>query len=113
MGYLGPVRSERTLALYPSSAWGAPVLSHPAALWMRPASPLSQVPMAEELGSHDLRRGHAMDLQKAKHPLVTICAMGQWKQGAGSVLHYLDQCELEQDIALETAIHSDDEEWIE
>ena len=39
--------------------------------------------------------------------------MGQWRQGAGSVLSYLDQCELELDIALEAAIHSDDKEWIE
>ena len=57
--------------------------------------------------------------------------MGQWKQGlqftshvvylnasahyvgAGSVVSYLDQCELEQDVALEAAILSTDEEWIE
>jgi len=55
--------------------------------------------------------------------------MGQWKQGAGitvvcflallsglrivvrgSVVSYLDQCELEQDVALEAAILSDDED---
>ena len=58
----------------------------------------------------------------------THCAMGQWKQGAGitvvcllallngshivvrgSVVSYIDQCELEQDVALEAAILSDDE----
>ena len=33
--------------------------------------------------------------------------------GAGSVVSYLDQCELEQDVALEAAILSTDEEWIE
>ena len=44
---------------------------------------LPQVAGSESYGSHDLRRGHAKDLQKSKHPLATICAMGQWKQGAG------------------------------
>ena len=87
-----------------------------------------------EYASHDLRRGHAKDLQKAKHPLANICAMGQWKIGAGydffqlplrlaacwhcalpigSVVAYLDQYELEQDGLLEAAIQSDDEEWID
>ena len=72
-----------------------------------------QVADPSQYGSHDFRRGHAKDLQKAKHPLATICAMGQWKQGAGSVTAYLDQCELEQDVALEAAIMSEDEEWVD
>ena len=33
--------------------------------------------------------------------------------GAGSVVSYLDKCELEQDVALEAAILSSDEEWLE
>ena len=72
-----------------------------------------QVADASQYGSHDFRRGHAKDLQKSKHPLATINAMGQWKQGSGSVTAYLDQCELEQDIALEAAILSEDEEWVD
>ena len=40
-----------------------------------------QVKDPQAYGSHDLRRGHAKDLQKSKHPLATICAMGQWKHG--------------------------------
>lgn len=67
----------------------------------------------EEYGSHDCRRGHAKDLQKAKHPLAVICAMGQWSQGGSAVVRYLDQCELEQDVALEAAILSEDEEWVD
>ena len=69
-------------------------------------------------------------MQKSKLPLARICAIGGWKFGAGqclfawwcvvmapelctgSVTSYLDQCELEQDIALEVAILSDEEEWI-
>ena len=39
--------------------------------------------------------------------------MGQWKLGAGSVTAYLDQCELEQDVAPEAAIMSADEEWVD
>ena len=72
-----------------------------------------QVADASQYGSHDFRRGHAKDLQKSKHPLATINAMGQWKQGSGSVTAYLDQCELEQDVALEAAIMSEDEEWVD
>ena len=74
---------------------------------------LRQVTHASQYGSHDFRRGHAKDLQKAKHPLATICAMGQWKQGAGSVTAYLDQCELEQDVALQATTMSEDEEWVD
>ena len=69
-------------------------------------------------------------MQKSKLPLARICAIGGWKLGAGqcflawwcvvmvpelctgSVTSYPDQCELEQDIALEVAILSDEEEWI-
>ena len=38
---------------------------------------------------------------------LSLCA------GAGSVVSYLDRCELEQDVALEAAILSSDEEWLE
>jgi hypothetical protein len=39
--------------------------------------------------------------------------MGQWSQGGSAVVRYLDQCELEQDVALEAAILSEDEEWVD
>ena len=80
--------------------------------------------------THDLRRGHAkvarfaliacanvggtcvvQDLQKSRAPLAKIRAMGQWS--ANGMVPYLDECELEQDMALEVAIQSEDEEWID
>ena len=90
-----------------------------------------KVAAPDEYGSHDFRRGHAkassfrcscdhvvrctnlQDLQKSKHPLATICGMGGWKMGAGGVVSYLDQCELEQDVTLEAALLSEEEEWID
>ena len=53
-----------------------------------------------------------MDLLKAMHSLATICAVGQRKH-AGIVVSYLDQCELEQVIALEAAILSEDVQWFD
>lgn len=44
-------------------------------------------------------------------PLVTILAMGEWRSRA--VTKYLDLTELEKDIALEAAMQSDQEEWID
>ena len=86
-----------------------------------------QVPKSAAYGTHDLRRGHAkvshltwhysiyhyficfQDMQKSGATLRQICQAGPWRSSA--VFKYLDECELEADVALEAAIHegSDDE----
>ena len=73
------------------------------------------VPDSDRYGTHDFRRGHAKDMQKSHQPLAVICGKGDWSvssKGTGA-LPYLDRCELEQDIALEIAIESEDEQWID
>ena len=62
-------------------------------------------------GTHDFRRGHAKDLQQSGAPLATVLAAGEWKSRA--VKQYLDLGELECDLALEAAMNSDDDEWID
>ena len=61
-------------------------------------------------GTHDIRRGHAKDLQMSGAPLAEILAAGQWRSPA--FMKYFDQNELEQGVALEAAVESDDDEWI-
>ena len=51
------------------------------------------------------------DLQLSGAPLATILAMGEWRSRA--VTKYLDLTELEKDVALEAAMLSDQEEWID
>lgn len=63
-----------------------------------------QVPHPEHYATHAFRRGHAKDLQKSNQPLAKICAFGGWKVGSNSVLAYIDQCELDQVIPLNTCI---------
>ena len=73
------------------------------------------VPDSARYGTQDFRRGHAKDMQKSHQPLAVICSRGDWSvssRGTGA-LPYLDRCELEQDIALEIAIDSEDEQWID
>ena len=47
------------------------------------------------------------DMQQSGAPLAMIMAAGEWRSRA--ILKYLDLCELEKDIALEAAMHSDEE----
>lgn len=68
------------------------------------------------LGSGAFRAGPlplcgCQDLQLSGAPLVTILAMGEWRSRA--VTKYLDLTELEKDVALEAAMLSDQEEWID
>ena len=46
--------------------------------------------------THDLRRGHALDLQLSGVPLYVILAAGDWKSPA--FLAYLDKYRLERDL---------------
>ena len=52
-----------------------------------------------------------MQLQESGRPLVEIMAAGGWRSRA--VAKYLDLPSLETDIALEAAIVSDNEEFID
>ena len=70
-----------------------------------------QVPHPERYGTHDFRRGHAQDLLESGASLAQILAAGQWR--SASFLDYIKQAELERDVALEVAIESDGEEWID
>ena len=71
------------------------------------------VPNAGSYGTHDLRRGHAKDMQLSGASLAQILAAGEWKSRA--VATYVDLERLEHDLALEAAMHSDDEDcdWID
>ena len=55
--------------------------------------------------THDIRRGHARDLQEAGAPLYIILQAGEWRSPA--FLSYLDVQKLEHDAVLQS--HA--EEW--
>ena len=69
-----------------------------------------EVPDAAVYGTHDLRRGHAKDLQVNGAQLCEILHAGQWKSPA--FMEYLDLNQLEHDAVLEAhlAESSDEEE---
>ena len=54
---------------------------------------------ASRFRTHDLRRGHALDLLRAGANLGEILRAGQWRSPA--FLQYLDLEELERDAVLE------------
>ena len=88
-----------------------------------------RVPKAQEFGTHDCRRGHAeagarcasllfhplcslwQDMRRSGCSLAAILAAGQWKSSA--FLRYLDESNLEKEVAFETAIDSEPDEWID
>ena len=61
-------------------------------------------------GTHDLRRGHALDLQLAGAPLQVILEAGGWRSPA--FLKYLDLHQLDRDLVVQSHIDesSSDEE---
>ena len=59
---------------------------------------------ADEYRTHDLRRGHALDLQLAGAPLHEILKAGDWRSPA--FLAYLDKYLLEKDLVHQS--HLDD-----
>ena len=69
------------------------------------------VPNATCYGTHDFRRGHAEDMRIAGCTLADILAAGQWKSSA--FLKYLNEAELDRDLAFAVATESDAEEWID
>ena len=54
---------------------------------------------AQKYRTHDLRRGHAKDLQLKGASLYQILAAGEWRSPA--FLSYLDLVELERDVVIE------------
>jgi hypothetical protein len=68
-----------------------------------------RVPHAAEVVCHDLRRGHAKDLQQAGASLREILDAGQWR--SPRFLKYLDMDSLEKDFVVSAHIaESSDEE---
>ena len=54
---------------------------------------------AREYRTHDLRRGHAVDLQLSNAPLYQILEAGEWKSPA--FMDYLDLHRLERDAVVQ------------
>lgn len=70
------------------------------------------VDQAQAYRCHDIRRGHALDLQLSGAPLHEILAAGEWRSPA--FLEYMDRHALERDMVqeahgLEDVLDSDDE----
>ena len=61
-------------------------------------------------GTHDLRRGHALDLQLAGAPVFAILEAGGWRSPA--FLKYLDLHQLDRDLVVQSHVaeSSSDEE---
>ena len=71
---------------------------------------LSQVGVKDcmEFRTHDLRRGHALDLQLSHAPLYEILEAGEWKSPA--FMSYLDMHRLERDAVIQAHIDESDGE---
>ena len=63
---------------------------------------------AHEYRTHDLRRGHALDLQLSGAPLHEILEAGDWKSPA--FLVYLDRDRLERDMVMQAHFEDSDNE---
>ena len=67
------------------------------------------IKQADQYRTHDIRRGHARDLQKRGATLCEILSAGEWRSAA--FLSYLDRVELECGATMESHINeSSDEE---
>ena len=53
----------------------------------------------EKYRTHDIRRGHALDLQRSGAPLAVILEAGQWSSPA--FLKYLDKDKLDHDFVVQ------------
>ena len=60
---------------------------------------LLNIPDAHLFRTHDMRRGHARDLQARGASLAEILRAGDWR--SASFMQYLDTCQLEEDVVLE------------
>ena len=59
----------------------------------------AEIPEAKLYRTHDLRRGHARDLQRSGSSLIEILSAGEWRSPA--FLKYLDKAQLETDAVIE------------
>lgn len=66
------------------------------------------LPNARAYRTHDLRRGHALDLQVSGAPLYEILAAGEWRSPA--FLSYLDFHRLETDLVVQAHINESEGE---
>ena len=64
------------------------------------------VDCADDYRTHDLRRGHALDLQLSGEPLWVILAAGDWRSPA--FLAYLDKHQLEADLVMQAHLADSD-----
>ena len=69
----------------------------------------SHTPEARAYGTHDLRRGHARDLQRRGASLHEILMAGEWRSPA--FLKYLDLLALERDVVVEAHVDESDGEY--
>ena len=66
------------------------------------------IPDSHLYRTHDLRRGHARDLQARGATLAEILAAGDWR--SPSFLKYLDEQQLEEDAVVEAHLCDSSEE---
>lgn len=59
-------------------------------------------------GTHDFRRGHALDLERSGAPLWQILAAGEWRSPA--YLRYLDLNLIDRDVVVQAHMDEDTEE---
>ena len=67
-----------------------------------------KVPGARNYRTHDIRRGHAKDLQLSGATLGEILAAGEWSSPA--FLKYLDMLELEAGVVMEAHVNESSSE---
>ena len=69
---------------------------------------LAQVKDFETYRLHDLRRGHALDLQMSGAPLAEILAAGEWRSLA--FMKYLNMHQLKEDLVVEAHLEESEPE---
>ena len=102
---LGKFFADLGLGMTPFSILSAPGVLAALRRWLQ----VLQVPDALHYRTHDIRRGHARDLQRSGSSLLEILHAGEWRSAA--FLSYLDTDDLECDATLEAHLceSSDDE----
>ena len=103
---------DKFLAILPvwSHPWAGIAPQH-ARAQLRTVLSRLRVPEAASYRSHDFRRGHAEDMRQNGSTLAQILIAGQRRSAA--LLRYLDEADLEKDVAYAVAVQSEDEEWID
>ena len=71
---------------------------------------LAQVPDFDAYRLHDVRRGHALDLQSSGKPLAEILAAGEWRSPA--FLKYLNTHQLQEDLVFQAHLEESEPEEI-